>query len=82
MRVTGVLLALGSIFFLLRDIGLGVTDDWFFGIATGLGLLTFAASFWPHRHGTTDEQPLLRRSMPRKRSTQPALSAAPVRSTA
>ena len=45
LRVTGLLLTLGSLFFFLKDIGLGATDNWFFALTMVLGTLTFAAGF-------------------------------------
>lgn len=45
LRVTGVLLTLGSLFFFMKDLGLGAADNWFFAMTTVLGTLTFAAGF-------------------------------------
>ena len=47
MRLTGVLLAVGSIFFLMKDLMLGSADDLVFTAGAGLGLLTFGASLIP-----------------------------------
>ncbi len=49
MRGVGLLLALGSLFFLYRNLGFGTTDDWFFGGSAMLGTLTFGASWMPGR---------------------------------
>lgn len=45
LRVTGLLLTLGSLFFFVKDLGLGAADNWFFALTTVLGTLTFAAGF-------------------------------------
>ena len=45
MRLTGLLLALGAAFFLMKDLVVGPVDDIVFGLATVLGLLTFVTSF-------------------------------------
>ena len=45
LRVTGLLLTLGSLFFFVKDLGLGAVDNWFFALTTVLGTLTFAAGF-------------------------------------
>ena len=47
MRFIGLMLAVGSTFFLIKNIGLGMTDDLFFGASATLGVLTFGASLWP-----------------------------------
>ena len=45
LRLTGLLLALGAAFFLMKDLVVGPSDDIAFAVATALGLLTFASSF-------------------------------------
>ncbi len=49
MRLTGLLLAIGSAFFLLKNLRLDATDDWFFTLSALLGAATFAASWFPAR---------------------------------
>lgn len=49
MRGIGLVLALGSLFFLHRNLGFGPADDWFLAGSALLGGLTFGASWLPGR---------------------------------
>ena len=76
MRLTGLLLAVSAAFFLMKDLVVGPTDDIAFGVATALGFLTFASSFWPARRAPQPEIAIARSAKPSRRTLRPVGSSA------
>ncbi len=47
LRLVGALLAVCSVFFLIKNLGFGIVDDAFCAICLGLGVMTFSAGCLP-----------------------------------
>lgn len=60
MRVVGLVLAISSIVFINQDIFTSGLSFWFFGLSTGLGVITMAMSWMPGEKAQLQEKPAMR----------------------